>query len=246
LNPVWVPDVSQTSLAVDLIANAETLGDITGSGIQTPQSIRFPRWILDPNHYFQLTETDERSTSQLISELIERTGGRINRDDLSPVVQWFLKLATFFLLFRPSQGTTTLNSLRQEEQDRFTEGFTRGAGRIFKSHVTLIAHNTVSLGRRIDPNDLYDALQLLSLRETNRLFVTNERSFFRYREDPSLQRVVPWESFRRTPGAPTSLKASEPSFWSRALAKLLLFLSVIYCSLRELINRLLAWAKKII
>ncbi len=200
IDPVWVPDVGQVALAVEIIANAETLGDITGQGIRTDRSMRLSRWMIDPNHYYRLAETDEQSASNLIAELYDFVGPEIQRDNLDPLGEWFLKLATFFLLFRPSQGRATANTLTIEERNSFFGGFTRGAGKLFNSHATLIAIKTVNFGQRIDPNDLYDALQLLTLRDRNRLFVTNENSFFRYHDADAIHRVVKWDGFRRFAG----------------------------------------------
>lgn len=198
VDPVWVADPGQMALAVDLVARAETLGDITGEGIQTVRSMRFPRWIVDPNHYFQLTETDETSMRHLVEELYQHVGQEIQRDRLDSLVHWFLKLATFFLLFRPSQRRSTLNTLTSDEKNRFISGFTYGAGRIFKAHITLVAVKTVDRRERVDPNDLYDALQLLTLNGQNRLFVTNENSFFRYQEEENIHRVIKWDGFRQS------------------------------------------------
>lgn len=36
---------------------------------------------------------------------------------------------------------------------------------MFHAHVTLIAIKTINWGAKIDPNDLYDAMQLLLLEE---------------------------------------------------------------------------------
>ncbi len=74
---------------------------------------------------------------------------------------------------------------------------------MFKAHVTLIAVKTLNLGERVDPNDLYDALQLLMLRERSRLFVTKDNSFFRYREDETIHRVVEWDGFRSSSSGQT-------------------------------------------
>lgn len=200
LHPNWVPDTQQTAIAVELVARAQTLGDITGQGVQSSQAAGIPRWILDPNHYLRLTRTDDESITDLIQELSNYVTAPLTRENIESIVPWFIKLAGFFLLFRPSSGMTHLSDLPSEEQNRFVAGFTYGAGRVFKSHCVLMAHNAVNVGRSIDPNDLYDALQLLALRHPNRLFVTNERSFFRYQEDPNIQRVVPWEAFKQSHG----------------------------------------------
>ena len=198
INPHWVPDFQQTALSVELIARAGTLGDITGRGIQAAQSAGIPRWVIDPNHYLRLTETDEDSITEIIQSVNNYVAAPLSRENINTLIPWFVKLAGFFLLFRPSSGVTHLTDLQQQDQDRFVTGFTFGAGRMFNAHTTLIAYDYINRHARIDPNDLYDALQLLSLRHPNRLFVTNERSFFRYEEDPGIHRVVPWEAFRES------------------------------------------------
>ena len=69
LHPAWAPDVHQTTIAVDLIAKANTEGDITGIGIQTPASAGSPRWILDPRHYLRLTRIDDQSMTNIMKYL---------------------------------------------------------------------------------------------------------------------------------------------------------------------------------
>jgi hypothetical protein len=202
IDPVWVPNAEEIALAVDLITHANTLADITGSGIQTVRPLRFSRWVIDPAHYYGLTQTDEESARHRIEDLYNALGREIQRNNLEPLSQWFIKLATFFLLFRPSQRRATMQTLTPEEQNQFLGGFTRGAGRLFNAHVTFIAVKTLNFGHRIDPNDLYDALQLLSLRDENRLFITNENGFFRYREADVIHRVVKWDGFRMSNDPP--------------------------------------------
>lgn len=49
---------------------------------------------------------------------------------------------------------------------------------------------------KIDPNDLYDMLQLILLWENNLLFVTSDKSFFNYQiDDLQIQRVLLWKRF---------------------------------------------------
>lgn len=196
LHPRWVPNLQQTAVAVNLIASAETLGDVTGTGVQTVRSMRTPRWVVDPAHYQRLTETDDRSMNLVMRGLRECVTGRLSRENIQVLVPWFITMAQFFLLRRPSNNQVRYSSLTVDEKNRFLRGFTYGAGRMFKSHITLVAINTLTLGQAVDPNDLYDAIQLLMLRDGNRLFVTNETSFFRYREDETIHRVVEWDGFR--------------------------------------------------
>jgi hypothetical protein len=111
---------------------------------------------------------------------------------------WFQKLATFFLLYRPSDGRTTMSDLLPDERNRFWAGFTMGPGRMFHAHVTLIAIKTINWKERVDPNDLYDAMQLLLLTD-GRLFISNEKNFLRHTKDSYVQRVLPWEAFKKLP-----------------------------------------------
>ncbi len=198
LHPDWIPDPQQTAIAVNLVATAGALGDITGSGIQTPESLRFPRWVVNPDHYLQLTLTDDASTTAIIESLNRYASGPLTGENVASLGPWFTKLADFFLLFRPSSGRTRLANLSRDEQDQFMSGFTYGVGRMFHAHTILIAKKTLNWGERIDPNDLYDALQLLLLRD-GRIFVTNDKNFFRHTKDSFVQRVVPWDAFKKRP-----------------------------------------------
>lgn len=198
LSPAWIPDPIQTAVAVDLIAKAETLGDITGEGIQTVRSIRFPRWVVDPAHYLHLSEIDEKSMTEIMESLGQYAPGALTKENIKSLTPWFQKLAHFFLLIRPSSGRTKLSDLSQEEQNRFWSGFTSGPGRMFHTHTTLIAIKTINWAEKIDSNDLYDALQLLMLRE-GRLFITNDHNFFRHTKDSFVHGVVRWDGFKQWP-----------------------------------------------
>ena len=198
LDPLWIPNPEQTALAVEAISHAETIGDITGVGIQSPRSLVTPRWVVDPLHYLQLTETDERSMRTGIEALDLYVTRPFRRENVNQLTPWVIKFAFLFLLVRPSRGRVIPSQLPSEEQSSFVQGLTHGAGRMFRAHITLVAHKRLVRGASADPNDLYDALQLLQLREPNALFVTNERSFFKYYEGAAINRVVPWDSFRRS------------------------------------------------
>jgi hypothetical protein len=198
LHPVWAPNLKQTALAVDLIANANTEGDITGIGIQTPATISSPRWVVDPRHYLKLTQTDDQSIANMLSDLNSYQPGSLTKDNIDKLTPWFQKLTAFFLLYRPSNGRTKMDDLQPAERDRFWGGFTFGAGRMFHAHITLIAIKTINWQERVDPNDLYDAMQLLLLTE-GRLFITNDKNFLRHTKDSYVQRVLPWEAFKKVP-----------------------------------------------
>ena len=198
LSPAWIPNPEQTAVAVNVIANAETIGDITGIGIQSPASIHFPRWVVDPTHYTRLTDTDDASVTAIIQMLSEHATRPITRDNIQSIVPWFQHAAKFFLLFRPSSGRTRYEDLSTDERNRFWEGLTCGAGRVFQAHLTLIALNTINHQHGIDPNDLYDAMQLLLL-NGSRIFVSNDADFIHYTVDATIHHVVPWVPFRRPP-----------------------------------------------
>jgi len=71
-----------------------------------------------------------------------------------------------------------------------------GVGQLFQTHCMHLVKKTVNDGRKVDPNDLYDMLQLILLEDDNTLFVTGEKSFFLYQIDPDQpQRVLPWTKF---------------------------------------------------
>ena len=57
---------------------------------------------------------------------------------------------------------------------------------------------TINWGEKKDPNDFYDAMQLLLLEE-GRLFVTNEKNFLRHTKDSYVERILPWEAFKKLP-----------------------------------------------
>jgi len=198
LSPTWIPNPQQTAIAVSVIARAETMGDITGIGIQTLNSVGAPRWIVDPMHYTRLTDIDDASATSIIQRLNEYTTKPITKENIERIVPWFQHLAKFFLLFRPSSGRVKYEDLSPDERNRFWEGLTHGAGQVFQAHMTLVAVNTMNRQHSIDPNDIYDAMQLLLL-NGNRLFVTNDTDFIRYSVDATIHHVVPWAPFKQPP-----------------------------------------------
>ena len=195
LHLAWVPNTRQIAIAVDLIARAETEGDITGMGIHTPASSAVPRWVLVPMHYLKLAQIDDQSITLMMKDLYNYLPGSLKRDNIDQLTSWFQKLAVFFLLYHPSNGRTTMSDLLPNERKLFWASFANGPGRMFDAHVTLITIKTINWREKIDSNDLYDAMQLLLLEE-GRFFVTNEKNFLRHKES-YVQRVPPWEAFKR-------------------------------------------------
>jgi hypothetical protein len=184
LDPVWIPDVDQIAAKVKAVLRAEKVDNLRG--------------ILNVSHYRTLRETDGASMVALMGEL-QGFARPITSAQVDNLLRWFMKLANFVLLVRPSNGKVHFNHLTQEERDRFTIALTDGAGKLFHTHCTSLVIRTINEKKKVDPNDLYDMLQLILLRHNNRLFVTNEKSFFQYQlTDPKIERVLPWTDFRNS------------------------------------------------
>ncbi len=197
IDPVWVPNVTHTAAAVLVVAEASSLDEIRGEKPQAAAAAGMPRWIIDPSHYHTLREVDANSMKLAMSKL-PKVSEPLPREFTEQLTEWFLTLASFFLLARPSSKKARFEGLTSDERNRFVRAFTKGCGRMFAQHCKFIAQRTLLDGKSIDPNDLYDMLQLLLLRAPERLFVTNEKAFFAYGIEPELQRVVRWEGFRKS------------------------------------------------
>jgi hypothetical protein len=201
LDPVWVPSPNQIPFAVEIIAKARDLTDLTGEGFQDDNVVRVPRYVVKPSHYRGLRDADKESFKKVMELLETEITAPIkgsDRETLDKLVKWFFKLANFFFLIRPSNKKINYDLLTSNERDRFAMVFTTGAGRLFQNHCTLVVKNTLNGKKKVDPNDLYDMMQLLLLRDENRLFVTDDKSFYLYETDSTVQRVLPWSAFKQS------------------------------------------------
>jgi hypothetical protein len=184
IDPVWIPDAAQIAAKVEAITRAKGISDLYG--------------VLDVGHYRTLRKVDGESWRALMEEL-EQFERPITSSQVNKLLHWFMKLANFFLLVRPSNEKAHFNHLTLKERDRFTMALTEGAGKLFQTHCTTLVKRTINERKTIDPNDLYDMLQLVLLRDNNRLFVTGDKSFFQYQlNDPKIERVLSWEGFRNS------------------------------------------------
>jgi hypothetical protein len=198
IDPVWIPDVEQVTLAVELITNANSLAELTGAGDVDPRKTSIPRYVFNPSHYRRLRDIDGNSMRDVMEEL-QQFKRPIKSSDHNRLFQWFMRLSEFFLFVRPTSGKIFLKHLTSEEQNRFWSALIGGVGQIFQTHCMCLVMKTVNDGKRVDPNDLYDMLQLISLENENTLFVTSENIFFQYQVDPDQpQRVLPWTAFLRS------------------------------------------------
>ncbi len=180
IHPYWVVNKATLAARVHAISVAASLDEIPG-------------WKTEVEHYQKLRATDDKSFSDAISRIRSKVGnGRDNiRASLNHISAWFLGcLAPFFLLTRPSQGRMRFKLLSKSEQDRFCRAFLEGSGQLFNAHCTAVLATTFKEGKKLDPNDLNDMVQLL-LATSRRVFVTNEKLFRIYTtKDPQAARVI--------------------------------------------------------
>jgi len=198
LDPVWIPNPRQTALGIEIAANAKDLAELTGEHDEEEPMHHVPRYVIRPRHYRTLRDTDGDSFVKLLEPLREIAppiGGSDN-EKMGKLTSWFLNLANFFLLVRPSNRKIHFKQLTLQEQETFILAFAAGAGKLFQSHCTSIAKKTINEKRKANSNDLYDAMQLLHLNDENRLFVTEDRFFYYYEIDSHIQRVLPWTAFK--------------------------------------------------
>lgn len=178
----WIPDINLMINKVEAIANANSLEDLAQ--------------VIDVSHYTKLRQTDEESFRTAINNF-PQISKPATRDNLEKALQWFMYIASFFSIERPSNGRVTYENLAEKEKASFQAALTSGAGRLFFNHCMTRIKLTIRDGKNVDPNDLYDMLQLILLRDRNRIFVTFEKSFFHYNiNDPESQKVISWEHFR--------------------------------------------------
>lgn len=180
IDALWIPDVQLMALVVELITRANSLAELAG---------------VKPSHYRRLRDIDGKSMQTIMGEL--QTFKRpIARADYPRLLEWFKILAGFFLFVRPTGGKIALRDLSSEEQNRFGMALIGGVGQLFQTHCMHLVKKTINDGRKVDPNDLYDMLQLILLDNDNVLFVTSEKTFFLYQIDHNQrQRVLPWPQF---------------------------------------------------
>ena len=200
LDPASVPSPNQIPFAIEIITEARDLNDLTDEGIQDPNTLRVPRYIVKPSHYHSLKDADKESFNRIMDLLETEIAAPIKGSDkekLDKYAQWFFKLANFFFLIRPSNKKINYDLLTSDERDRFAMVFISGAGELFHKHCALVVKRTLNDKKKLDLNDIYDMMQLLLLRNENRLFVTDDKLFYRYEADSTIQRVLPWSILLR-------------------------------------------------
>ena len=193
LQPAWIPHPTQTDLAIEIITSVKNLSELTGESKRNECDSRVPSYVVKPSHYRTLRDTDSESflkITQLLKDITPPIQGS-DKEKMHKLGAWFLQLTNFFFLIRASNNKINFQLLKEDEQTRFVSAFLQGVGQLFQTHCTIVAKKTINDGRKLDSNDLYDAMQLLLLRSENLLFVTNDRFFHFYEGDSEIQRVVP-------------------------------------------------------
>ena len=176
----WIVDGPLIAYQVKTIAQAESLKDILGAGIT-------------PAHYKKLREIDATSFLGVVNKARASI-----KDPLKDLEAGGKLLGIFygFLVFRASSGAIRLESLSKEQQLAVIRFFDLAGGKMFLSHFLKLLIRMVGDGANEDPNDFYDMLQLLLLRDENIFFVTDDRPFFQYYVSAEHHRVVPWKGFK--------------------------------------------------
>jgi hypothetical protein len=184
LDPAWIPDERQMIDKMEAIANANNIDNLAQ--------------IVDIVHYRRMRQTDGESLQTAFNNFPSLSKPS-TKYEIEKAFQWFMYIASFFFIERPSNGKVTYKDLTENEKVSFQAAFTSGVGRLFFNHCMTRIRQTIREGKKVDPNDLYDMLQLILLRIKNRLFVTSEKAFYFYKiNDPDIQKVVSWDQFRNS------------------------------------------------
>lgn len=181
LGPKWIANESEIAGTLRSFVQANDLAEPKRAGFS-------------PEHYRKLRELDGEWFLDFVAKAKEIRGLPDGSDD------WANWLGHFYsyLVFRASSTTKTLPTLGRGEQKRVIKFFEGPGGRMLLTHFKHLLVKTIRDQRQEDSNDFYDMLQLLLLRDSNRLFVTDDRPFHQYYAGAEHHRVVPWRIFKKS------------------------------------------------
>lgn len=181
LGPKWIANESEIAGTLRSFVQANDLAELKRAGFS-------------PEHYRKLRELDGEWFLDFVAKAKEIRGLPDGSDD------WANWLGHFYsyLVFRASSTTKTLPTLGRGEQKRVIKFFEGPGGRMLLTHFKHLLVKTIRDQRQEDSNDFYDMLQLLLLRDSNRLFVTDDRPFHQYYAGAEHHRVVPWRIFKKS------------------------------------------------
>ncbi len=200
VSDTWKINFEELQLSVAIIANAENISEITGKGANSyKQRNVVSTYVIDIDHYKNLVNTDEESFEKIMRILKRNIKEKIktnNTQGLDKAINFFMHFADFFFLERLSSRKVSYKLLTSNQQENFQRVFVDGVGSLFFAHFTSLVKKTIDDGRRIQPNDIYDIMQVLFLLNKNRLFVTGDKFFYGYQVDTDIQRFLPWSGFK--------------------------------------------------
>lgn len=180
LDPKWAVDPKDIARQVYIIASASSLEEVQRYGI-------------DPRHYKHLKEVDCNSFKAMMRGAIETVAKPLSINEAS--AKWLGHIYSY-LIYRASSKRVRLSTLPLSQQRKVILSFREHGGKMFEGHLLKILKKTINDDRAPTGNDFYDMLQLLLLRDPNRLFVTDDRPFFSYYMGAEYHRVVPWKGFQ--------------------------------------------------
>lgn len=180
LGSKWIADESETAGTLRIFVQTNNLAELRRAGFS-------------PEHYKKLREFD----GEWFLDFVAKAKGIGGLPDGSG--NWANWLGHFYsyLVFRASSTRKTLSSLGRGEQKRVIKFFEGPGGKMFLAHFKHLLVKTIRDQRHEDSNDFYDMLQLLLLRDSNLLFVTDDRPFHQYYAGAEHHRVIPWRMFKK-------------------------------------------------
>ena len=180
LDSRWNVNFTAIATEIRIIAKATSLEDIRKYGI-------------DLAHYKKLRQVDSESFVSMMTgaNTLDKPFGITDES----TNKWLLHVYSS-LIYRASGGRIRLAALSRSQQLQVVKFFGEVGGTMFRVHLLKLLGKTINDGRAKYGNDFYDLLQLLLLRDTNLLFVTDDSPFFSYYAGPEQHRVVPWRGFK--------------------------------------------------
>ena len=180
LGPKWIAGESEIAGTLRSFAQTNDLAELRRAGF-------------NPEHYKKLRDLDGEWFLDFVAKAKE-IGGLPDDSD-----NWANWLGHFYsyLVFRASSKRKTLSTLGRGEQKRVIKFFEGPGGMMFLNHFKHLLVKTIRDQRHEDSNDFYDMLQLLLLRDSDLIFVTDDRPFHQYYAGAEHHRVIPWKMFKK-------------------------------------------------
>ncbi len=185
LGPKWEVKPEKWSSTLKIIADAQSLDELRKRNF-------------NPEHYKKFRMEDGKWFLKFIEKA--KDIGDLPDHSSHLDIKWEKFLWQFynFLICRASSEKITFRDMGSDEQNRVIRFFSGPGGSMFLMHFVHLLKKILYDHKNEDANDFYDMLQLLTLRDENILFVTDDRPFHQYYGGANNHRVVSWEMFRKT------------------------------------------------